>query len=116
MYNTSAYNYSTSASYAAYLKSWGPIYFSGLPLGDYKGATVLPKLPGVPKKVPTPFGKAVGRKPIEQLDLDFAYFDTDALATMAPARMRHEPVIDYVPTSVRSCNPPITSGNVLIRL
>ena len=115
MYNTTPYSYSTSASYAAYLKSWGPIYFSGQPLGQYKGATILPKVPGVPKKVPAPFGKQVGRKPIEQLDLDFVYFDTEPQASIAPALLHHEPMIDYVPTSVRTYSPFSASGNMLTR-
>lgn len=57
-YITTKYTYSTTASYTAYLKSWGG-YYSGRPLGNYQGATLLPKMPGT--EVLTAFGRPVGR-------------------------------------------------------
>ncbi|TKA27222.1 hypothetical protein B0A50_04559 [Salinomyces thailandicus] len=43
----SALPIATPATYAAYLASWGPTYFSGRPLGRYNHATVLQNIDGV---------------------------------------------------------------------
>ncbi|KAK5138377.1 hypothetical protein LTR08_003438 [Meristemomyces frigidus] len=67
MYATGPYNYSTRATYTAYRASWAPHYFPGSPLGDYAGATVLPRLPGtkhLTMRVPMILGTASGRKAI----------------------------------------------------
>ena len=47
-YSTGPYGYSTPDTYTAYCASWAPQYFTGMPLGDYTGATVLPKLTKTP--------------------------------------------------------------------
>ncbi|KAK4549939.1 hypothetical protein LTR36_005240 [Oleoguttula mirabilis] len=80
-----------AATYAAYLASWGPHYFTGMPLGAYEDATVLLKMPGLKKKQ-TVFGAAVGRPIItnDKLLADFFIFED---TTMDPKKMDNKPNI-----------------------
>ncbi|KAK5114995.1 hypothetical protein LTR85_010033 [Meristemomyces frigidus] len=67
--------------------SWGPHYFTGMPLGTYCQATVLPKVPGLKKD--TVLGEAVGRRIIteDEIYADMFNFATD----IDPKKAGHGP-------------------------
>lgn len=89
----SALPIATPATYAAYLASWGPTYFSGRPLGRYNHATVLQNIDGVQR------GGIMRRKKITKSRLAAGKRQELEVKTVEPWRVMGPTT--HVPTSVR---------------